>query len=132
MLRNKAGGATVMQANAFGSQSGTQDNASVQFTFDKIRPGVYKVKPNAPMHPGEYGFLSSQTGGAFARRGNRKQGFRLRNYSGGITQDTFAIPYSRSSVMRHRERPNLFGVFSVSLRDPYLRLAGGMIPFMRR
>lgn len=57
---------TVMQANAFGSQSGTQDNASVQFTFEKIRPGVYKVKPNAPMQPGEFGFLSSQTGGAFA------------------------------------------------------------------
>ena len=56
----------VMQANAFGSQSGSQDNATVTFTFTKLRPGVYKVTPNAPMHPGEYCFLSAQTGGAFA------------------------------------------------------------------
>jgi hypothetical protein len=55
-----------MQANAFGSQSGSQDNATVTFTFAKLRPGVYKVTPNAPMHPGEYCFLSAQTGGAFA------------------------------------------------------------------
>jgi hypothetical protein len=56
----------VMQANAFGAQSGSQDKATVQFTFTKLRPGVYKVTPNAPMHPGEYCFLSAQMGGAFA------------------------------------------------------------------
>ncbi|MGA2372253.1 MAG: hypothetical protein ACLPPV_17920 [Candidatus Korobacteraceae bacterium] len=56
----------VMQANVFGSESGSQDNATIQFTFSKLRPGVYKVTPNAPMHPGEYCFLSAQTGGAFA------------------------------------------------------------------
>ncbi len=57
---------TVMQANAFGSQSGTQDNSSVAFTFTKLRPGVYKVSPNAPLHPGEYCFLSAQAGSAYA------------------------------------------------------------------
>lgn len=56
----------VMQANAFGSQSGTQDKATIQFTFTKLRPGVYKVTPNAPLRPGEYCFLTAQTGGAFA------------------------------------------------------------------
>ncbi len=57
---------TVMQANAFGTQSGSQDSATIQFAFAKIRPGVYKVTPNVPLHAGEYGFLSAQTAGAFA------------------------------------------------------------------
>ena len=56
----------VMQANAFGSQSGSQDKSTVQFTFAKLRPGVYKVTPNAPLQPGEYCFLSAEMGGAFA------------------------------------------------------------------
>ena len=56
----------VMQANAFGSQSGSQDSATVPFTFTKLRPGIYKVTPNAPLHPGEYCFLSASGGGAYA------------------------------------------------------------------
>jgi hypothetical protein len=56
----------LSQANAFGSQSGSQDKATVQFTFTKLRPGVYKVTPNAPLQPGEYCFLSAEMGGAFA------------------------------------------------------------------
>jgi hypothetical protein len=56
----------VMQANAFGAQTGTQDKASVGFAFEKIRPGVYKVTPNGVLNPGEYGFLSAAAMGAFA------------------------------------------------------------------
>jgi hypothetical protein len=56
----------VMQANAFGSSSGTDEKASTAFTFTKIRPGVYKVSPNAPLKPGEYCFLSSSSTGAGA------------------------------------------------------------------
>ncbi len=65
-VKNDTRETVVMQANAFGSQSGTQDNANVPFTFHKLRAGVYKVTPNAPLRSGEYGFLSSQVGGAFA------------------------------------------------------------------
>jgi len=56
----------VMSANAFGSESGTQDKAFVPFTFQKLRAGVYKVTPSAPLRPGEYCFLSAMGGGAYA------------------------------------------------------------------
>jgi hypothetical protein len=54
-----------MQMNAFGGQTGSQDNAIVQFTSTKLRPGVYKVTPSTPLHPGEYCFLSGQGFGGF-------------------------------------------------------------------
>ena len=56
----------VMQANAFGSSAGTDEKASIGFDFVKLRPGVYKVTPKAPLKPGEYCFLSASYGGAFA------------------------------------------------------------------
>ena len=56
----------VMKMNAFGASSGTDDKANIPFTFEKIRPGVYKVSAKAALPPGEYCFLSAQTGGAFA------------------------------------------------------------------
>ena len=49
----------VMASNAFGTSSGTDQKASIRFSFTKLRPGVYKVTPNAPLLPGEYCFLSS-------------------------------------------------------------------------
>ena len=48
----------VMKANAFGSSTGTDEKANTGFTFTKLKPGVYKVAPNAPLAPGEYCFLS--------------------------------------------------------------------------
>jgi len=56
----------VMEANAFGSSSGTDQKANTRFTFTKLRPGVYKVVPNEPLKPGEYCFLSSSPSGAGA------------------------------------------------------------------
>jgi hypothetical protein len=55
----------VMSANAFGSSSGTDEKANVQFLFTKLRVGVYKVTPNSPLQPGEYCFLSSSGLGAY-------------------------------------------------------------------
>ncbi len=49
----------VMVSNIFGSSSGTDQKASIRFSFTRLRPGVYKVTPNAPLPPGEYCFLSS-------------------------------------------------------------------------
>ena len=49
----------VMTANVFGASSGTDQKSSIHFSFTKLRPGVYKVTPNAPLQPGEYCFLSS-------------------------------------------------------------------------
>ena len=47
-------------ANAFGGSTET-DKKSPAFRFTKIRSGVYKVTPNAPLVPGEYCFLSPST-----------------------------------------------------------------------
>jgi len=49
----------VMASNVFGTSSGTDQKASMRFSFTKLRPGVYKVTPNTPLPPGEYCFLSS-------------------------------------------------------------------------
>lgn len=49
----------VMQANAFGASSGTDEKANTGFAFTKLRPGIYKVVPSTPLKPGEYCFLSS-------------------------------------------------------------------------
>ena len=55
----------VMQANAFGASSGTDEKANTGFDFTKLRPGVYKVVPKTPLKPGEYCFLSSSGVGAY-------------------------------------------------------------------
>ena len=57
---------TVMKSNAFGSSTGTDDKANIAFDFEKIKPGIYKVIPKAPLRPGEYCFLSASSGTAFA------------------------------------------------------------------
>ncbi len=58
--------ATVMQMNAFGGSSGTEEKANISFTSVKIRPGVYKITADAPLKPGEYAFLTASGMGAFA------------------------------------------------------------------
>ncbi|MGA3082195.1 MAG: hypothetical protein ABSD44_12620 [Terracidiphilus sp.] len=50
--------------NAFGGSGGTDDKAVTNFTYTRLRPGVYKVILNAALQPGEYGFISS--GGSVA------------------------------------------------------------------
>jgi len=56
----------VMKANAFGAESGTEDKANIGFTFEKLKPGIYKVTTKNPLAPGEYCFLSASMGGAYA------------------------------------------------------------------
>lgn len=55
----------VMAVNAYGSSSGTDQKATIGFSFTKLRPGVYKVVPNAPLRPGEYCFLRSSGAGVY-------------------------------------------------------------------
>lgn len=57
---------TVMKANIFGASSGTDDKANIAFDFEKLGPGVYKVKPKKVLEPGEYCFLSAGATGAYA------------------------------------------------------------------
>lgn len=42
-----------------GMKSGISDKARVEFTYEDIAPGVFKVTPNTDLAPGEYGFLYS-------------------------------------------------------------------------
>jgi len=56
----------VMKMNAFGASSGTDDKANIPFTFEKLKPGVYKVTPKAALANGEYCFLGAGEGGAYA------------------------------------------------------------------
>lgn len=56
----------VMKANAFGASSGSDEKRVVPFDFVKLRPGVYKVTPKAPMAAGEYGIIGAVAGNAFA------------------------------------------------------------------
>jgi len=59
-----------MNANAFGSSTGTDDKANIGFDFEKLRPGVYKVNAKNPLAAGEYCFISASMGGAFAPGAN--------------------------------------------------------------
>lgn len=54
----------VSSASVLGSQSGTEDRAVVDFRFTKLRPGVYRVTPSAPLQAGQYCFLSATAFGA--------------------------------------------------------------------
>jgi len=48
----------IGKENVFGASGGTDDKAVTAFAYTKLRPGVYKVTLNAPLQPGEYGFIS--------------------------------------------------------------------------
>jgi hypothetical protein len=49
----------VGKFNAYGASGGVDDKAVVPFTYEKLRPGVYKVTLKSPLVPGEYGFISN-------------------------------------------------------------------------
>jgi hypothetical protein len=52
--------ASVASVNILsGMKSGISDKARVQFTYDDVAPGVFKVMPTADLAPGEYGFMYS-------------------------------------------------------------------------
>ena len=49
----------IMEANVFGSSSGTNEKSMVGFKSERIRAGLYKITINNPLQPGEYCFLAS-------------------------------------------------------------------------
>lgn len=44
------------------AKSGISDKARVEFTYDDIAPGVFRVTPTVDLPPGEYGFVYSVSG----------------------------------------------------------------------
>jgi hypothetical protein len=56
----------IGEFGALGSSTGTNEKSMVTFRSERMRPGLYKVVPAAPMESGEYCFLVSQINmGAF-------------------------------------------------------------------
>ena len=49
--------ARVGSMNIGSMKTGVMDKDRIGFAYDQVAPGVYKVKPSAPLTPGEYGFL---------------------------------------------------------------------------
>ncbi|MGB7656605.1 MAG: hypothetical protein WBL74_14115 [Novosphingobium sp.] len=49
--------AKVGKVNLGGAQTGVMDKDRLPFTYDAVRPGVYKIHVSAELKPGEYGFL---------------------------------------------------------------------------
>jgi len=46
------------------AKSGISDKARVDFSYDDVAPGVFRVTPSTDLLPGEYGFVYSVTTGA--------------------------------------------------------------------
>jgi hypothetical protein len=51
----------LFSRSAYSGPGATEDNGATGFIYTKLRPGVYKITLNAPLSPGEYGFVD--TGG---------------------------------------------------------------------
>ena len=75
----------VGKANAFGASGGTDDKAVTNFTYTKLRPGVYKVMLNAALQPGEYGFISAAG-----------QGIIASPYGGAATSNSRVFDFGRN------------------------------------
>lgn len=58
--------ARVGSANIGRVKTGVLDKDRLQFTYDTIRPGVFRVVPVKTMPAGEYGFIYAVNGGAAA------------------------------------------------------------------
>lgn len=52
-------------ANILGSSSGTASGQRIDFTYEDVAPGIYRVTPRSDLLPGEYGFVYA-SGGASA------------------------------------------------------------------
>lgn len=56
--------AKVGKFNIGGAKAGVMDEDRIPFEYTQITPGVYQVRPNVELRPGEYGFIYSvSTGG---------------------------------------------------------------------
>jgi hypothetical protein len=54
--------AVVGSVGIGGAKSGLRDKDQHDFSANQIAPGVYKIVPNEPLKPGEYGFISGAVG----------------------------------------------------------------------
>ena len=63
--------AKVGKMNIGGAKMGVMDEDRIEFDYDMVRSGVYKVTPRQTLAAGEYGFLYSLGGGQVGAAGAR-------------------------------------------------------------
>ncbi len=56
--------ARVGSANIAGAKTGIMDKDRIEFNYEQVRQGVFKVTPKQPLEPGQYGFVYSVAGAA--------------------------------------------------------------------
>lgn len=56
--------ARVGSLNIAGSKTGVMDKDQIPFSYEQISTHVFKITPEGPLAPGEYGFLFALVGGA--------------------------------------------------------------------
>lgn len=56
--------ARVGSANIAGAKTGIMDKDRIEFTYEQVRQGVFRVTPKQPLPPGQYGFVYSVAGAA--------------------------------------------------------------------
>ncbi len=63
-LKGKAREVTMGRSDAFGSKTGVHDDNIVEFSYEKVADGVFKITPRKLLKPGEYGFYLLGSGGS--------------------------------------------------------------------
>ncbi len=56
--------ARVGSANIAGAKTGIMDKDRIEFNYEQVRQGVFKVTPKQPLEAGQYGFVYSVAGAA--------------------------------------------------------------------
>ncbi|MGH9846492.1 MAG: hypothetical protein ACREEM_47955 [Blastocatellia bacterium] len=61
----------LMEIGMFGSSTGARDKDVREFTFEKLKSGVFKVTPKVNLDPGEYCFYFAGVAGAYGIAGGK-------------------------------------------------------------
>lgn len=56
--------ARIGKLNIGGAKAGVMDKDQIAFSYEQIAPGIFKVTPDMPLKPGQYGFVFAVSGGA--------------------------------------------------------------------
>lgn len=56
--------ARVGSLNIAGAKTGVMDKDQIPFSYEQVSTHVYKITPDVPLKPGEYGFLFALVGGS--------------------------------------------------------------------
>lgn len=70
--------ARIGRVNITGAKFGVMDKDRIDFDYEEIRAGVFKVTPKAAMAPGEYGFIYSVAAGTAGAGASRVFDFTIR------------------------------------------------------